>query len=420
MAAKIGKKTAAMIVKALASGVVPSRGAEQIAVGRRDEVSAFESDFQGVSDGDGAFRFIIGEYGSGKTFMTRLVRARAADLGFVVMNADLTPSNRLRGSNGEGIRTYRQLIASTSFKGMMDGGAAEALVQSWLVKLKSDVAEELGCKPSDVTVREMETQIRDGTSAMSHLPFYSDFLKVVVKYYVRMNGGHDVSEAMRWLNGECNSITDSKETVGVASCVKDDNWYDFLKLWAQFAVSAGYQGLVVLIDQADVLLKTAPAARNSNYETLLAMYNDVVQSHGRPIAVYVCGTVEFLEDEAKGLYCYGALKTRIEDVRFEKSRDTYSGPVIRLKRLTAEEQEALLLKILEIHQIAEEYESPITQDMVEDYLRSVASGPRPVSPRMLSRDFIGLLDVLHAFPDTDFRSLIAERKLDDDVGQTFS
>ena len=115
MAANIGKKTAAMIVKALASGVVPSRGAEQIAVGRRDEVSAFESDFQGVSDGDGAFWFIIGEYGSGKTFMTRLVRSRAADLGFVVMNADLTPSNRLRGSNGEGIWTYRQLIASTSF-----------------------------------------------------------------------------------------------------------------------------------------------------------------------------------------------------------------------------------------------------------------------------------------------------------------
>ncbi len=418
MVVKIGNKTAAMIIKALASGVVPSRGAEQIAVGRKEEVNAFESDLRGAAEGDGAFRFIIGEYGSGKTFMTKLIRARAADMGFVVVNADLTPSCRLRGSGGEGIRTYRQLIASMSFKGMMSGGASEALVQSWLLKLKSDIAEELGCKTYEVSVREMETQIRDNTSAMAHLPFYADFLRVVVKYYVRMNAGHDVSETMRWLNGECNTVTDSKETVGVASCVKDDNWYDFLKLWSQFAVSAGYQGLVVLIDQADVLLKTVPAARNSNYETLLAIYNDVVQNDCRHMAFYVCGTTEFLEDESRGLYCYGALRTRIEAVRFEKGREIYSGPVIRLKRLTMEEYEALLLKILEIHQIAEDYESGITQDMVEDYLRTVASGQ--VSPRLLTRDFIGLLDVLRAFPDTDFQSLIRERTIEDDVGQTFS
>ncbi len=417
MGIKIGRKSANVIIKALSSGVVPSRGAEQIAVGRKEEVLAFDRDLQDVSDGIGVFRFIIGDYGTGKTFMSQLVRTHAADSGFLVMNADLSPTCRFKGSNGEGVMTYRQLMSSISVKGMMDGGALEAVLQTWLDGLRSKAAEKSGKDPVSVSVREVEDLIREETASMSYLPFYNDFKKVLVKYYVRVRAGRDVSDQIRWFNGDCNSLKEAKEALEVGSCVREDNWFVFVKMWATFSSIAGYKGLVVILDQADVLTKIGSAARTSNYEMLLSMYNDLAQGHAKSLAMYVCGTVDFLEDPVRGLFSYGALRSRIEESRFEKDRGATSGPVMRTKPLTAEEQEALLLRILELHQIANEYESPVTQEMVEEYMRDVMSNSSSVSPRMLSRDFIGLLNVLKDDPSVDFHALVSGRSVEEDVGQ---
>ncbi len=258
MGIKVGRKSANIIIKALSSGVVPSRGAEQIAVGRKEEVLSFDRDLQDVSDGIGVFRFVIGDYGTGKTFISQLVRTHAADSGFLVMNADLSPACRLKGSNGEGVMTYRQLMSSISVKGMMDGGALEAVLQTWMEGLRNRIAESAGKDPSAVSVREVEDQIRKETESMSYVPFYNDFKKVLVKYYVRMRTGRDVSDQIRWFNGDCNSLKEAKDTLEVGSCVKDDNWFVFVKMWAVFASAAGYRGLVVILDQADVLPRSGP------------------------------------------------------------------------------------------------------------------------------------------------------------------
>ncbi len=420
MGIKIGRKSANVIIKALSSGVVPSRGAEQIAVGRKEEVLAFDRDLKDVSDGIGVFRFIIGDYGTGKTFMAQLVRTHAADSGFLVMNADLSPTCRFKGSNGEGIMTYRQLMSSISVKGMMDGGALEAVLQTWMDGLRNKAAQRSGTDPASVSVREVEELIREETESMSYLPFYNDFKKVLVKYYVRVRTGRDVSDQIRWFNGDCNSLKEAKDTLEVGTCVKDDNWFVFIKMWAVFSAIAGYKGLVLILDQADVLTKVGSIARTSNYEMILSMYNDLSQGHAKSMAMYMCGTVDFMEDPLRGLFSYGALKSRIEESRFEKGHGTISGPVMRTKPLTAEEQEALLLRILELHQIANEYQSPVTQEMVEEYMRDVMANSTSVSPRMLSRDFIGLLNVLMENPDIDFHALVSGRSVEEDVGQSLA
>ncbi len=419
MVVKIGRKSANVVIKALHSGVVPNRGAEQIAVGRKSEVLSIDRDLQDVSDGIGVFRFIIGDYGTGKTFMTQLIRTHAADSGFMVMNADLSPSCRLRGSGGEGEMTYRHLMSSMTVKGMMDGGALEAVLQTWLGGLREKAAERAGVDPASVQVKEVEDLIREETEHMSYFPMYSYFRKVLVKYYVRMAAGRDTSEQVRWFNGDCRTLTDARSTLDVGSCANDSNWFSFIRMWAGFAAAAGYKGLVVLIDQADVLVKTGNASRNSNYDVILSMYNDVSQGRAKSLAMYMCGTTEFLEDPVRGLFSYNALKTRIEESRFEKGRDIATGQVMRTRPLTIEEQEALLLKILELHQIANEYQSPMTQQMVEEYLRSLLSNSKAVSPRVLSRDFISLLDIMKGRPVEDFRALISGRSVEEDVGQRF-
>jgi hypothetical protein len=339
-------------------------------------------------------------------------------MGFVVMNADLTPSSRLKGSGGEGVMLYRKLISSTTVKGMMDGGAIEALIQTWLAGVEARASERIGVPAQNLQVRDVESQIDIDTERIS-MPFFADFSKVLTKYYVRNRAGRDVADQVRWFGGECNSIKEARDRLDIGSCVKDENWYMFIRIWSEFAVMAGYKGLVLIMDQADVLLKTANSARNANYEMILAMYNDIAQGRSRHMAAYMCGTPEFLENPVIGLYSYGALRTRLEESRFEKGLALNSGPIVRTKPLTAEEQEALLLRIMELHQTANEYQSTVTPEMVERYISSVRANSDSVSPRILSRDFLALSHVLRAYPDKDFDGLLEGRSVETDTGQEF-
>ena len=229
----ISKKTASVILRALSSGVVPSRGAEQIAVGRREEVSTFEEDLENAAEGSGTFRFIIGSYGSGKTFMTQLIRARALDKGFAVMNADLTPANRMRGSGNEGAATYRLLMSSLSVRGMADGGALESVIQGWFQSVRDECAKDPIYQ--EHPVRAAESGIRALTSGISQSGLLHDFQSMLVRYYVRSTGGHDSSEIVKWFDGSCCSLKEARE-LGAENCVREDNWFLFLKIWADFFV----------------------------------------------------------------------------------------------------------------------------------------------------------------------------------------
>ena len=56
------------------------RGQQHIQVGRADEIKALP-DLERITDGGSAVRFVIGEYGSGKTFFLHLVRSIALERG---------------------------------------------------------------------------------------------------------------------------------------------------------------------------------------------------------------------------------------------------------------------------------------------------------------------------------------------------
>ncbi|MBQ7622100.1 MAG: DUF2791 family P-loop domain-containing protein, partial [Candidatus Methanomethylophilaceae archaeon] len=111
------------MMNALSSGVVPRRGLEYIAVGRKKETQTFVNDLEDTSQGGGAFRFISGRFGNGKSFMTQMIRNYAMDHGFVVMDADLAINRRLTGSKKEGLNTYMELIKNMAYKARPDGGA---------------------------------------------------------------------------------------------------------------------------------------------------------------------------------------------------------------------------------------------------------------------------------------------------------
>lgn len=416
MTAAVPKRTLVTLMNALSTGVVPRRGLEYIAVGRRKETETFVGDLEYTAEGGGAFRFISGRYGNGKSFMTQMIRNYAMDKGFVVMDADLAINRRLTGSKREGLNTYMELMKNMAIRTRPDGGAMEPLIQQWIESNRAAVAGELGVEPRDVPGKDLERRLRSSLSGLDSLQYSQDFVSVILRYRRDLDSGAEDMPAVRWLKGEYDLKSDVRRDLGIGAMVNDANWYDFVKLWAGFVVSAGYKGLVVFIDEGVVLYKLqSRASRSNNYERLLTMFNDIMQGKSSHLSMYVCGTPEFIEDERRGLYSYEALRSRLVAGRYENGYDNYLGPVINLRPLTNEEIFVLLRTILGLHEQRYGYSSGIDDRMLETYLRSVlanAISPDMLTPREITRDFISLLDTLHQNPGTSFSDMVSGRRVD--------
>ena len=425
MTATVPKRTLTTLMNALSSGVVPRRGLEYIAVGRKRETETFVNDLEDTAVGGGAFRFISGRFGNGKSFMTQMVRNYAMDRGFVVMDADLAINRRLTGTKKEGLNTYRELVKNTAIRTRPEGGAMEPMLQAWVQDMADAISEEKGISSDDVTDDDMAKRIRSATASMNCMQGYQDFIKVVIRYCKDYRAGSDDIFALTWLKGECELKTEVRKNLGINTLVDDSSWYDFVKLWAELSTKLGYKGLVVFLDEAVVLYKLQnKISRSNNYERLLTMFNDIMQGKSSHLSMYVCGTPEFIEDPNRGLYSYEALRSRLVSGRFENGYDNYLGPVINLRPLTNEEIYVLLKTIRDLHEQRYAYDSGITDDMLEDYLKAVLGSvisTTMVTPREITRDLISLLDTMHQNPDTKFSDMISGRKVtadrnpDDDI-----
>ena len=414
---EIPRRTLVTMMNALSSGVVPRRGLEYIAVGRRRETETFVNDLEDTAEGGGAFRFISGKFGNGKSFMIQMVRNYAMDQGFVVMDADLAINRRLTGSKKEGLNTYRELVRNMAVKSRPEGGALELVLQRWIDEVRQRMSAERNVSVRDIPARDVSERLARETSAMSGLTFYQDFAAVVSAYWNDVSSGREDMPSLRWFKGEYELKSDVRRDLGITNMVSDANWYDFIKIWAEFAHRIGYKGLVVFIDEGVVLYKIQNrVARSNNYERLLSMFNDIMQGKSSYLSMYVCGTPEFIEDPDRGLYSYEALRSRLVSGKFENGYDNYLGPVINLRPLTNEEVFVLLRTLRGMHEQRYGYKSEIDDSMLETYLKTVtcAIGQGMVTPREITRDFISLLDTMHQNPDVTFSELVEGRVVSPD------
>ncbi len=413
----IPRRTLVTMMNALSSGVVPRRGLEYIAVGRKKETETFVHDLEDTAEGGGAFRFISGRFGNGKSFMIQMVRNYAMDKGFAVMDADLSVNRRLTGSRKEGLNTYVELVKNLAVKARPEGGALVLILDEWIAAVGSKVPE------GDAAA--MERALRDSVSGLASLPHGPDFLKAVIRYWKDKEAGVDDIPSLRWLRGEMELKRDARSLVGVDSLINDDNWYDFIKIWAEFVVGLGYKGLVVFLDEAVVLYKLQnKVSRSNNYERLLTIFNDIMQGKSSHLSMYVCGTPEFIEDQNRGLYSYEALRSRLVQGRYENGYDNYLGPVINLRPLTNEEIYVLLRTIRDLHAKRYDYEPVVDDDRLNVYLGSVLASSISadmITPREITRDLISLLDTLRQNPSASFEEMVsgrtveADRNPDDDL-----
>ena len=337
---KVPKRILNTLLSSLAAGVVPRAGAPYVAIGRKDEISALLSDLEQINEGGGSMRFIIGRYGSGKSFLMQLIRGYALERDFITADADLSPERRLYGTAGSGVATYRELIKNLASKSSPDGNALPKIIAKWIDILRTELVSK-GVEPdSDSFDVKLNALVAEKLREIEFMVGGFDFARVITEYYRSLvNGDDDKKTAcLCWLRGEFTTKTEARNSLGfgVSVIIDDDNWYDFIKLWAVLVRFMGYRGLIVFIDECVNLYKiNHRVSRENNYEKILSMFNDTLQGRAEGLGIILGGTPQFMDDTRRGLFSYEALRSRLFDGTFanESYRDL-CGPVIRLVRLT--------------------------------------------------------------------------------------
>ena len=403
---RIPRRVAQTVLNSLKGGVVPRTGLPYIAVGRRQEIDALLRDAEIIAEGGASFRFIAGRYGSGKSFLLQTIRTYVMDQGFVVCDCDLSPERRLQGTNGQGLATYRELIRNLATKTRPEGGALPLVLDRWISAAQTEAARKNGCGPEEPGFDHLvEEEILAVARSSFELVHGFDFARLLTLYYHAFRDGDDELKArvIKWFRGEYRTRTEAKTELGVSCIITDDDWYDYLKLFAWFFRQAGYRGMLVLIDELVNISKIPNSiTRQYNYEKILTMYNDCLQGKARYFGVVMCGTPQALEDSRRGLYSYEALRSRLMEGKFSRqgARDLLA-PVIRLDPLAPEEMLILTEKLAVMHAELYNYEKKLSDEdlalfLTLEYAR-VGSGTR-ITPREIIRVFIELLDILYQNP----------------------
>ncbi len=416
---RVPKRIAAVIVNSLKGGVVPRIGLPYITVGREREIAALLHDLDLVSEGGASFRFVVGRYGAGKSFLLQTIRNHAMGKGFVVCDADLSPERRLQGGNGQGLATYRELIRNLSTKTQPEGGALNLILDRWVSNVESQVTLEDGIGPdapgfSDAVERRILTTIRD----LQELVHGYDFARLLTMYWrAHLEGDDDTKASVtKWFRGEFRNKTEARQELGVNIAIGDDDWYDYLKLFATFLRGAGYQGLIVLVDELVNLYKIPNAiSRQYNYEKILTMYNDTLQGKAHYLGIIMSGTPQSIEDRRRGIYSYEALRSRLTQGRFAQGGLVdMLAPVIRLQPLTHEELLVLIEKLADIHAGLFGYERALTQGDLVRFLQveyGRVGADTHLTPREVIRDFVEMLDILSQNPSLTIDGLLSSDQL---------
>lgn len=409
---KIRPRDRDAILQSLAAGVVPSRGQQHIQVGRKDEVRALAGDIGRIADGGSTVRFVIGEYGSGKTFFLQLIRSIALAEKLVTMHADLSPDRRIHATGGQARSLYQELMRNLSTRSKPDGGALPAVVERFVGDAR---------KEADAKSVSPERVIQSKLESLKELVGGYDFADVIAAYWRGYDTGDDElkSNAVRWLRGEFTTKVDARKALGVRTIVDDANVYDMLKLVARFVSMSGFGGVLVCLDEMVNLYKLSSGqARRSNYEQILRILNDSLQGGSEGIGFLFGGTPEFLLNTRKGLYSYEALQTRLAQNTFARDGlKDFAGPVLNLQNLSPEDLYVLLQNIRHVHAGGDEAAHLLPDDALAAFMRHCSEKIGDAyfkTPRNTIVTFVDLLSILEQNPGTDWRGLVGDIRVQAD------
>lgn len=427
MSINIKPKEATEIINSLIGGIVPRSGVQHIAVGRDDEIASVVESLEDVKNGHNVMKFWIGDFGSGKSFMFHLMKTVALKQKFIVASADFTPDNRLYANDGRAVALYSSIIDNISMNTKPDGGALPALLEKWIDQVIEKTANDTDISLLDIRKEEyislIQKNIAQTINEITEVGGF-DFGMIVMKYYEGYMTDNDqlCRNALRWLKGEYRTKTEARQDLGVREIINDQNYFDMLKNFTKLFISMGYSGFMINLDEAINLYKISTSImREKNYEKILSIYNDCYQGKVSNMFFNIAGTREFLENERRGLYCYNALKSRLEPNKYvtDTIKD-FAQPVIKLTPINHNEIFVLLKNLKKIFDLNYNVNIEVSEKNIESFMEEIYNKPGATEfllPREVIREFLNILSVLRQNSAVKFDQLVGDIKIKDERPQ---
>ena len=394
----VNERIARGILHALEGGMVPENGLPYIAVGRKEEVEVITRDMERVAEGHSTFRLLEGAYGTGKSFMARLIKNEALLRDFVVMDCELAPERKLCGTKKEGLETYRMLMSRLSTRTCPSGGALAEILDSYVYQLRKEARSQGMDSPEEI-LAHMDEASADLKKKIEDLPHGFDFYEALRLYMACTvhKREEEKNQVLKWFRGEFHTKTEARKTIGLPVIVDDASWFSYVKLLAVFVKEAGYTGLYMILDELTQITRNIVNAttREHNFERLLSIYNDCYGNGARYMGIILCGIPSSIHDSRRGIFSYEALKSRLSVSRLQGD-DLVGSPIIKLSMLTPEEFATLCERVEEMHAMLHGRENWFTEEerlafVTCEYKRIGAASH--LTPREFIRDFLTILNL---------------------------
>jgi type II secretory pathway predicted ATPase ExeA len=391
------------IVAALRTGAVPGRGLHHFATGVEPLMRVVEEELDEVGRGGGTGRakWVRGPYGSGKTFLTRLLCARAQERHFATAEVQIsindTPLHHLE-------TVYRRLVErlATPAEG---AGAFRAVVDGWLYHVGEEVTRLKGLTEDDPAFpREVEARLEDKLAELSRrTPAYAQVLRAYAAA-VQEGALGEAQQLLGWLGGQPHVERRVLARAGVKGAVDGQAALAFLQGLLLLLRQSGHQGLVVVLDEVETVQRMPAPTRDKALNALRQLVDMLVNGELPGLYLVVTGTPELFEGP-KGVKSLAPLYQRVF-TRFdtEPRFDNLRAPQVRLPPFDAQRLLEVGRRVRTLFPAREPARVLATVDerFLEGLVAQVTQGfggRVEVAPRLFLRELVDVMDRVDQFPD---------------------
>jgi len=396
----INERDIEIIFERLRSGVVPERGLEAFAVGIDKQRTEIQRQLQLAASSEGAFKFLRGGYGCGKTFMSRLAILDAQAQGFATSFV-VVSDNDLHFYKFDDV--YRRVVQELG-TGSCPRGALSDIIDRWIARVEDALIAGGADENSDgfdaLVQERMEAELASLTGGKAP----EDMARVLRAIFTLKQKGEivEASALLSWLAGSENVAASAKKVAGIKGDIGSREALDYLQGILEITKAAGYKGLVIIIDEAETILRMRHDVRGKSLNGIRQICDAADRYKG--LLWIFTGTPEFF-DTNRGVAGLQPLHDRIKFERiggFANPRQ----PQIELKPFDADRLKEVALKLRGLYPTANatQISNKVTIEFVERLVAKVTKGFKGdvgVVPRQFLRQFVNVLDLANEYDEFD-------------------
>ena len=394
----ISERDAEHIFERLRFGAVPERNLETFAVGIDKQRNEISRQLKLAADGEGVLKFLRGGYGCGKTFMARLAVNDAQSLGFATSFV-VVSENDFHFHKFDDV--YRKVVQELATK-TCPRGALGDIIDRWIAKVEDALidggADENSPDFDQAVAQRLEAELASLTGGKAP----EDMSRVLRTIFTLKQAGKiaEASALIAWLSCSENVAASAKKAAGIKGDIGSKEALDYLHGILEVTKAAGYQGLVIVIDEAETILRMRQDIRGKSLNGIRQICDASDRYKG--LLWLFTGTPEFF-DTKRGVAGLQPLHDRIKFL----THDGFANPrqsQLELKPFDAVRLKEVAVRLREIYPTLNytQLVNKITLDFINQLIAKVTTGfggDVGVIPRQFLRQLIDLFDLAADHPD---------------------